>query len=170
MMCVSIIYKENNLITVSYISNFLFLFNLIVFLIICWHLYDISNANINNFDYKIIEEIVITFFFLYVCINISYVILKCFILVKDAKEWLKSVLLYKLKKVLLHFFFTLKSHTLKTFVYIFDIITISVTFIKCHYFIITNVVFNISFCTLKTFQHFFYENVIVFKITVTFSV
>ena len=131
--------------------TFFFSLNLITFLIICWHLYDILNTSIDNFNCEIIKKTIITFFFLHVCINISYVISKCSMLVKDVKKWLKSALLCKLKKVLLYFFLTLKSHTLKTFIYIFDIVIIFTVFIKHCHFITTNVVFDISFHTLKTF-------------------
>ena len=141
--------------------------NLIAFLIICWHSCDILDASINNFNCKVVEETVITSFFLCVCINISYVTLKCSVLVKDVEEWLKSALLCKLKKVLLHLSFTSKFHILKTFVHTSDTVTIFVVFIKHCYFIAANVIFDISFCALKTFQHFSHESVIASEITAT---
>ena len=130
--------------------TFFFSLNLIIFFIICWHSYDISDASIDNFNYKIIKKTFITFF-LCVCINISYVILKYSMFIKNVKKWLKSALFCKLKKVLLHFFFISKSHILKTFICTFNIVTISTAFIKCCYFTVTNIVFDISSYTFKTF-------------------
>ena len=130
--------------------TFFFSLNLVTFLIICWYLHNISNASTDNFDYKIVEKTVITSFFSHVCINISYVISKCSVLVKNAKEQSENTLLYKLKKVLLHFSLTLKFHISKISVCTSDTIAISAVFIKHCHFIAINVVFDISFHALKT--------------------
>ena len=160
-----IICEKSSLIAVSCISDFFSSFNLITFLIICWYSHNISNANIDNFNCKVVKETVITSFFLHMCININYTTLKCFVLVKDIEEQLKNALLHKFKKVLLYFFFTSKFYILKTSVHTSDIVTIFVVFIKHCYFITANVILDISFHIFKTFQCFFYENVIAFEIT-----
>ena len=131
--------------------TFFFSFNLIAFLIICWHLCNISDASIDNFDYKVVEETVITFFFLCTHVNINYAISKHSVLVKNVKEWLKSVLFHKLKKVSLHFSLTSKFHILKTFVHTSNIVAIFVIFIKHCCFITANVIFDIFFHAFKTF-------------------
>ena len=88
--------------------------------------------------------------------------------VKNIEEQSKSALFHKLKKVLLHLFLTLKFCILKIFVYTFDTVIISVTFIKHYHFIVVNVIFNIFSCAFKTSQCFFHENVITFEITAAF--
>ena len=169
MTCVLTICEESSLIAVSCVNDFLFLFNSITFLIICWHLCDISDVSIDDFNCKIVRETVITSFFLCMCININYVTLKCSVLIKDAEKWLKSALLCKLKKVSLYLSLISKSCISKIFVCTSNTVAISAAFIKHYHFIAANVILNISFCAFKTSQHFFHESVTAFKITTAFS-